>query len=168
VPGPLFFVDRSLGRVRVPALLRESGWALVTLSEHYGVPQDEAVDDVAWLRLAGERGWPVLMKDERIKYRTAERRALIDHGVRAFCVTSGNLNARAWPTASSGISTGSGLRQRESAPPSSRSRGMTSERSTSPTDSMTRTGRNNKENHDSDKLCSRRRGIPQPAQVSGS
>jgi hypothetical protein len=41
VPGPLFFVDRSLGRVRVPALLRESGWALVTLSEYYGVPQDE-------------------------------------------------------------------------------------------------------------------------------
>ncbi len=93
--GPLFFVDRSLGRVRVPALLRESGWVLVTLSEHYGVPQDEAIDDVAWLRLAGERGWPVLMKDERIKYRTAERRALIDHGVRAFCLTSGNLNAQA-------------------------------------------------------------------------
>lgn len=65
------------------------------LSEHYGVPQDETVDDVAWLRLAGERGWPVLMKDERIKYRAAERRALIDHGVRAFCLTPGNLNAQA-------------------------------------------------------------------------
>lgn len=87
MPGPLFFVDRSLGRVRVPALLRESGWALVTLAEHYGVPQDEAVGDVAWLRLAGERGWPVLMKDERIKYRTAERRARHQarsrHGYRA-------------------------------------------------------------------------------------
>lgn len=95
MPGALFFVDRSLGRVRVPALLRENGWALVTLAEHYGVPQDQAVDDVAWLRLAGERGWPVLMKDERIKYRTAERRALIVHGVRAFCLTSGNLDAQA-------------------------------------------------------------------------
>ena len=76
-------------------MLRASGWTLVTLSEHYGVPQDEAVEDVGWLQLAGERGWPVLMKDERIKYRTAERRALIDHGVRAFCLTSGNLNAQA-------------------------------------------------------------------------
>jgi len=28
------------------------------------------------------------MKDERIKYRPAERRALIVHGVRAFCLTS--------------------------------------------------------------------------------
>jgi PIN like domain len=35
------------------------------------------------------------MKDERIKYRPAERQALIDHGVRAFCLTSGNLTAQA-------------------------------------------------------------------------
>jgi PIN domain-containing protein len=94
VPGPQFFVDRSLGRVRVPMLLRDSGWSLVTLAEHYGVPHDEAVEDVVWLRLAGEQGWPVLMKDERIRYRTAERRALMVHGVRAFCLTSGNLDAQ--------------------------------------------------------------------------
>jgi hypothetical protein len=94
VPGPLFFVDRSLGRVRVPALLRESGWTLLTLAEHYGIPHDETVDDVEWLQLAGQRGWPVLMKDERIKYRTAERQALLNHGVRAFCLTSGNLTAQ--------------------------------------------------------------------------
>lgn len=139
MPGALFFVDRSLGRVRVPALLRENGWALVTLAEHYGVPQDQAVDDVAWLRLAGERGWPVLMKDERIKYRTAERRALIVHGVRAFCLTSGNLDAGGWATALSGIGKGSGQRQRKRVPPSSQSRGMTSERSTSTTDPTTLT-----------------------------
>jgi len=95
VPGPLFFVDRSLGRVRDPSLLRAADWSLVTLSEHYGVPQDEAVVDVEWLQLAGLEGWPVLMKDERIKYRTAERHALIAHDVRAFCLTSGNLTAQA-------------------------------------------------------------------------
>jgi hypothetical protein len=33
------------------------------------------------------------MKDERIRYRPAERAALIDHRVRAFCLTSGNLRA---------------------------------------------------------------------------
>lgn len=95
MPGPVFFVDRSLGRVRVPALLRDSGWNLLTLAEHYGIPNDETVADVEWLQLAGERGWPVLMKDEKIKYRTAERRALIAHRVRAFCLTSGNLTASA-------------------------------------------------------------------------
>ena len=39
MPGPQFFVDRSLGRVRVPALLRADGWTLVTLAEHYGIPK---------------------------------------------------------------------------------------------------------------------------------
>jgi hypothetical protein len=95
VPGPLFFVDRSLGGVRVPAFLRGAGWSLVTLSEHYGVPQDETVVDVEWLQLSGRQRWPVLMKDERIKYRSAERQALIAHDVRAFCLTSGNLTAQA-------------------------------------------------------------------------
>lgn len=73
--GPHFFIDRSLGRRQVPNLLRDDGWDLVTLSEHYGIPHDETVQDVEWLRLAGEHAWPVLMKDERIRYRPAERAA---------------------------------------------------------------------------------------------
>ena len=78
---PHFFVDRSLGAVQVPQLLRDAGWLLTTLVEHYGKPEDEAVADVDWLALCGERGWPVLMKDEKIRYRTAEREALVEAGV---------------------------------------------------------------------------------------
>ena len=33
------------------------------------------------------------MKDERIRYRAAEHDALVDHQVRAFCLSSGNLRA---------------------------------------------------------------------------
>jgi hypothetical protein len=66
---PDLFLDRSLGRRQVPALLREAGLRLHTLAEVYGVPADEDVADTAWLELAGHRGWPVLMKDERIRYR---------------------------------------------------------------------------------------------------
>jgi hypothetical protein len=91
---PHFFVDRSLGRHRVPNLLREDGWSLVTLAEHYGIPADEAVVDVDWLRLAGENGWPVLMKDEKIRYRPAERAAVKAHGARGFYLTSANLTSR--------------------------------------------------------------------------
>lgn len=43
---PKFFVDRSLGRLTVPRLLREADWGLVTLAEHYGVPEDERIADV--------------------------------------------------------------------------------------------------------------------------
>jgi|SRR5579875_63283 hypothetical protein len=93
MPGLRFFLDRSLGRHQVPAALRADGWDLVTLSEHYGIPADQTVEDVEWLELAGRQRWPVLMKDERIRYRPAERAAVIAHGVTAFYLTSGNLSA---------------------------------------------------------------------------
>jgi hypothetical protein len=90
---PEFFLDRSLGRRQVPDLLRAAGLRLRTLSEVYGIPADESIADVDWLERAGARGWVVLMKDERIRYRPAERQALVSHKVRAFCLTSGNLRA---------------------------------------------------------------------------
>ena len=90
---PDLFLDRSLGRRQVPELLRAAGLRLRTLSEVYGIPADENVPDVAWLELAGAHGWVVLMKDARIRYRTAEREALLRHGVRAFCLAGGNLRA---------------------------------------------------------------------------
>lgn len=56
---------------------------------------DERIADVEWLARAGDEGWPVLMKDERIRYRPAERTAVSAHGVQAFYLTSGNLVAAA-------------------------------------------------------------------------
>jgi hypothetical protein len=92
---PEYFLDRSLGRIQVPALLRAAGLQLRTLAEVYGVPADEEVSDVEWLTRAGQEGWPVLMKDERIRYRSAERGAVLASGVRAFCLVKGNLHAAA-------------------------------------------------------------------------
>jgi hypothetical protein len=77
----------------VPDGLRHAGWQVVTLADHYGEPHAQAVPDEAWLSLAGERGWAVLMKDDRIRYRTSERQALASAGVNAFCLASGNLRA---------------------------------------------------------------------------
>lgn len=91
---PELFLDRSLGRRQVPELLRAAGLRLRTLAEVYGMPADETIPDVDWLARAGREGWVVLMKDDRIHYRPAERAAVIDHSVRAFCLTSGNLRAR--------------------------------------------------------------------------
>lgn len=53
---PDLFLDRSLGRIKVPELLRDAGLRLVTLAEHYGVPADEAVVDEEWLEFAGTSG----------------------------------------------------------------------------------------------------------------
>ena len=53
---PDLFIDRSLGRIQVPALLRAAGLRLVTLAEFYGIPADEDVEDVTWLEMVGQRG----------------------------------------------------------------------------------------------------------------
>jgi hypothetical protein len=90
-PQPKFFLDRSLGRVVVPGLLREAGWDLVTLAEHYGVPEDERVADPEWIREAALRGWPILMKDKRIRYRRAEIDTVIQYRARCFVITKGDL-----------------------------------------------------------------------------
>jgi hypothetical protein len=92
-PPPKFFLDRSLGRVAVPALLREAGWDLVTLAELYGVPEDERVADPEWIREAALRGWPILMKDKRIRYRRAEIDAVIQYRARCFVITKGDLSS---------------------------------------------------------------------------
>jgi hypothetical protein len=90
---PDLFLDRSLGRKKVPQLLRESGLRLVTLAEHYGVPADEIVEDTDWLALCGERGWLAVMKDSRIQHVSAERRALVVNGVQAVVIPNANLSA---------------------------------------------------------------------------
>jgi hypothetical protein len=47
-------------------------------------PQD--TDDEVWLRAAGEHEWVVLMRDDRIRYRPGEQAAVLDAGVRCFCL----------------------------------------------------------------------------------
>jgi len=89
---PEFFVDRSLGRHRVPEALRQAGWNLRTHHEIYG-ERDEGVADVEWLEFCGLHDLPVLSKDRRLRYRPAEIEAIRRFGVRAFVLTSGNLIA---------------------------------------------------------------------------
>lgn len=90
---PDLFLDRSLGRKKVPELLRAAGLRLVTLAEHYGIPADEAIVDTEWLELAGRNGWAVFLKDARIRSRTVERQTVETFSVRCFCISNQNLAA---------------------------------------------------------------------------
>ncbi len=90
---PIVFVDRSLGRIQVPHLLRDAGVELVKLAEHYGVPADEQVADVTWIAESAQRGWIAFMKDFAIKRRPAEIRAILENGARCFCLPNANLRA---------------------------------------------------------------------------
>jgi PIN like domain len=82
-----FFVDRSLGRWVVPSALRDAGFAVVIHDDVFVANTD---DDV-WLAEAGARGWIVLMKDDRIRYRPRERAALEAARVQAFALTAATM-----------------------------------------------------------------------------
>ena len=90
---PKFFLDRSLGRIAVPARLRAADWDLVTLAEHYGTPADEQIADVQWIEDAAIHGWPILMKDKRIRYRRTEIDAVVQHEAQCFVITRGDLTS---------------------------------------------------------------------------
>lgn len=67
--------------------LRETGAILHIHDDHF--PPDAKDED--WLTEAGRRGWIVLTKDHRVRYRHVERLALMKAGVAAFILTSGDL-----------------------------------------------------------------------------
>lgn len=91
---PDLFIDRSLGRIQVPTLLRAAELRLVTLAEHYGIPADQKVRDAEWLQLVGERGWVALMKDSKVRFNRAEREAVKRYAVRCFCIPRQDLTAQ--------------------------------------------------------------------------
>jgi hypothetical protein len=92
---PDLFLDRSLGRRQVPALLREAGLRLHTLAEVYGVPETRTSRH----GLAGA-GWAagVACAHEGRAHPVSPSRArpVVAHPcVQAFCLTGGNLRAAA-------------------------------------------------------------------------
>lgn len=85
VTPPEFFLDRSLGKATAEKL-REHGLVVHRIAEHY--PQDASeVLDEAWIAEGCSRGWALLTKDKRIRYRSAELAAL--DGL-LFCLVGGN------------------------------------------------------------------------------
>ena len=48
-------------------------------------------EDRVWLRTVGARGWVVLTKDQRLRYRPLEIAALRASKARVFVLTAGNL-----------------------------------------------------------------------------
>ena len=85
--GTVFFIDRSLGVEPIRTELIKSGLAIEIHDDHFA--RDE--EDRVWLRTVGERGWVVLTKDQRLRYRPLEITALRASNARVFVLTSGNL-----------------------------------------------------------------------------
>lgn len=83
----VFFIDRSLGIDPIRSELIKVGLAVEIHDDHFA--RDE--EDRVWLRMVGERGWVVLTKDQRLRYRPLEIAALRVSKARVFVLTAGNL-----------------------------------------------------------------------------
>lgn len=84
---PTYFIDRSLGCVHLPEAFRKAGIKFIVHDDHF--PAD--AKDEEWLSKAGECGWIVLTKDDKIRYRPLERMALMGAGVAAFIFSARNI-----------------------------------------------------------------------------
>ena len=85
--GTVFFIDRSLGVEPIRTELINAGLVAEIHDDHFA--RDE--EDRVWLQEVGERGWVVLTKDQRLRYRPLEIGALRASSARVFVLTAGNL-----------------------------------------------------------------------------
>lgn len=83
-----FFLERSLGKLTGGGL-REAGWAIHPIHEHFPNHGQET-GDAEWIAFGCAQGWVCLTKDKRIRYRAAEIGALV--GGHIFCMADGNLS----------------------------------------------------------------------------
>ena len=70
--------------------LRQSGVKVEIHDDHF--PQD--APDEHWIAEVGKKGWLVLTKDDRIRYRPAALEAYRRHKVRVFIFGSGEMKAQ--------------------------------------------------------------------------
>lgn len=80
----VFFDTSVLGAAHI---LSEE-WPSILHPGHPDWPLKPNAADEVWLALVGELGWVAVFRDRRIRYRPAEKKALVHHAVRAVSITT--------------------------------------------------------------------------------
>lgn len=86
-PNPVFFTDRDLGKA-APAALKEAGLEVIPYHERFDSP---TVPDTVWLKVVGDEGWVALSHNKKIRYDSAETRALMESGARVFMLIGARI-----------------------------------------------------------------------------
>lgn len=84
----VFFLSRCLGSDDVRSALIAAGVTVEIHNDHFS-PNE--TDDV-WLTEVGRRGWVVITRDERIRYRMVEKQAIARAKVRTFFLVPRGLS----------------------------------------------------------------------------
>lgn len=81
-----FFCDRNIGGKLFPGRLREAGIRVHAHDDHFAPD----AGDEEWIPAVAARGWIVLTRDRRIRYRGLEREAVFSSGAALIVLVGGN------------------------------------------------------------------------------
>jgi hypothetical protein len=71
-------------------VFREAGYVVHTIDDLFG---PRPVEDTEWIEVADVNGFAVACKDDRIRSRPLEKRALFYSRLRVLCLTDGHLRS---------------------------------------------------------------------------
>lgn len=83
------YVDESIYSKHLVSELTLTGESI----KRVGLDVPFGAKDYEWLEIVGKNGWIALTRDQRIRYRTLEKRALKEFEVGAFTFTGGQATA---------------------------------------------------------------------------
>ena len=86
----VLFIERNLGNYDVADCLRGAGAKVETHDDHLA---PDAPDE-KWISLVGRRHWVAITQDKYIRYRVAEKLAIIDHKARVLVVRAKNMTGK--------------------------------------------------------------------------
>ena len=84
-PSLTIFCDRSLGKSLPRAIGLLPRVKVIHMHEVYS-DDGQQIEDTDWLARCGAEGWVVFTQDARVWHNLDEREALLEHGVRVFCL----------------------------------------------------------------------------------
>lgn len=82
-----FFIDRCLGRKKLPQALRASGIDCITLGEYFGENEGQKIKDTEWLITVADNGWVALTKDNGIEELEPALKIIIENKIRYFSIS---------------------------------------------------------------------------------
>lgn len=91
LPKPEFFIDRDLGRYKIPNALTQMGFVVHPLYVVYGPEAEQSKEDPDWIPDAAKRGWVILCRD-KLRHE-GERPAIEKSKARVFRVGRSARNA---------------------------------------------------------------------------
>jgi hypothetical protein len=89
--GLRFFLDRGLGAIVVPGILRAAGWALETMDERYGAGESQNIQDTQWIEEATLVEDVLLCKDLAIAQNPLEAQTIYMTSAKVFALSNAGI-----------------------------------------------------------------------------